>query len=141
MSDISLELIPSNGSFELLMLVIAIIIGLINLVWTSAAAQPQRGLEWNVGPRDTPVELTGVAGRLQRAFANYRETFPLFAGALIAVYLAGKIGALSHWAAFLYVLARLVYLPLYAFGVKWARTLVWAIAFGSIIALLVAFFR
>jgi uncharacterized MAPEG superfamily protein len=29
------------------------------------------------------VILTGIAGRLERAFANFRETFPLFAAAVL----------------------------------------------------------
>ena len=127
-------------AIELQLLAVAVLIGLVHLVWASAAAQPQRGLKWNVGPRETPVVLTGMAGRLGRASANFRETFPLFAAAVLAVYLAGRIGSLSAHGALVYVVARGIYLPLYAFGFPVARSLVWVasmIGLGMVLAAMV----
>ena len=123
---------------ELKLLGFAVLIGLIQLVWASIAAQPQRGLKWNAGPRDEPRPLTGMAGRLERAFANYRETFPLFAALLIAVYLGGKLSDLTLTATVTYVVARAIYVPLYAFGVPYVRSLVWVVSMGGIAALLYA---
>ncbi|WP_419255664.1 MAPEG family protein [Caulobacter sp. ErkDOM-YI] len=127
-------------AIELQLLAVAVLIGLVHLLWASAAAQPQRGLKWNVGPRDTPVTLTGMAGRLGRASANFRETFPLFAAGVLAVYLSGRIGFVSAHGALLYVVARAIYLPLYAFGVPVARSLVWVasmIGLGMVLAAMV----
>jgi uncharacterized MAPEG superfamily protein len=127
-------------AIELQLLAVAVIIGLVHLVWASAAAQPQRGLKWNVGSRETPVVLTGMAGRLERASANFRETFPLFAAAVLTVYLSGRIGFISAHGALLYVAARAIYLPLYAFGVPVARSLVWVasmIGLGMVLAAMV----
>lgn len=127
-------------ALELQMLGWAVALGLIHLFWAAAAAQPQRGLKWNVGSRDTPVVLTGMAGRLERAFANFRETFPLFAAAVLVAYLGGRLGMLSAHGAVLYVGARAVYILLYAFGVPVARSLVWlasVIGIGLILAALV----
>ncbi|CAN5476696.1 MAPEG family protein [soil metagenome] len=127
-------------AFELQMLGVAIVIGLVHLLWAAAAAQPQRGLKWNVGPRDTPVVLTGMAGRLERAFANFRETFPFFTGAILVAYLGGRLGMLSGHGAVLYVVARAIYIFLYAFGVPYARSLVWLVSLigiGLILAALV----
>ena len=127
-------------AIELQLLAAAVLIGLVHLLWASAAAQPQRGLKWNVGPRGTPIVLTGMAGRLERAFANFRETFPLFAVAVVVTYLSGRIGYLTAHGALLYVAARAVYMPLYAFGVPVARTLVWLLSFigiGMVLAAMV----
>lgn len=127
-------------AIELQLLAAAVLIGLVHLLWASAAAQPQRGLKWNVGPRDEPVVLTGMAGRLERAFANFRETFPLFAAAVLVTYLSGRIGYLTAHGALIYVAARALYLPLYAFGVPVARTLVWLVSFigiGMVLAAMV----
>ena len=123
---------------ELKLLGFAVLIGVIQLVWASIAAQPQRGLKWNAGPRDEPRPLTGMAGRLERAFANYRETFPFFAALLIAVYLGGKLSDLTLTATVTYVVARAIYVPLYAFGVPYVRSLVWVVSMGGIAALLYA---
>jgi uncharacterized MAPEG superfamily protein len=127
-------------ALELQLLAAAVMIGLVHLLWAAAAAQPQRGLKWNVGPRDTPVVLTGMAGRLERAFANFRETFPLFAAAVLVAYLGGRLGMLTAHGALLYVVARVVYIFLYAFGVPLVRSLVWLaslIGIGLILAALV----
>jgi len=127
-------------AIELQLLAVAVLIGLVHLLWASAAAQPQRGLKWNVGPRDERVVLTGMAGRLERAFGNFRETFPLFAAAVIVVYLSGRIGFVSAHGALIYVVARAIYMPLYAFGVPVARSIVWLISFigiGMVLAAMV----
>ena len=127
-------------ALELQLLAAAVIIGLVHLLWAAAAAQPQRGLKWNVGPRDEPVVLTGMAGRLERAFANFRETFPFFAAAVLVAYLGGRLGTLTCCGAALYVGARAVYIFLYAFGVPVVRSLVWLaslIGIGLVLAALV----
>jgi len=125
-------------AFELQMVAVAVIIGIVHLLWAAAAAQPQRGLKWNAGPRDEPVALTGVAGRLERAFANFRETFPFFVALVAVDYLGGRLGALTAYGAALYVVARAVYVPLYALGVPYVRSLVWLASMVGILMLLLA---
>ena len=125
-------------AFELQMVAAAVIIGIIHLLWAAAAAQPQRGLKWNIGPRDEPIVLTGVAGRLERAFANFRETFPFFAALVVIDYLGGRLGALTAYGAVLYVAARAVYVPLYALGVPYLRSLAWVVSMAGILMLLSA---
>ncbi|WP_168073302.1 MAPEG family protein [Caulobacter sp. SSI4214] len=125
-------------AFELQMVAAAVLIGLVHLVWAAAAAQPQRGLKWNAGPRDEPIVLTGVAGRLERAFTNFRETFPFFAALVVVDYLGGRLGDLTAYGAALYVAARALYIPLYALGVPYLRSLVWVASMVGILALLSA---
>ncbi len=125
-------------AFELQMVAAAVLIGIIHLLWAAAAAQPQRGLKWNTGPRDEPVVLTGVAGRLERAFANFRETFPFFVALVLIDYLGGRLGALTAYGAVTYVVARAVYIPLYALGVPFVRSLTWVASMVGILMLLAA---
>lgn len=125
-------------AFELQMVAVAILIGIVHLLWAAAAAQPQRGLKWNAGPRDEPVVLTGVAGRLERAFANFRETFPFFAALVVIDYLGGRLGELTSLGALIYVAARAAYIPLYAFGVPYVRSLTWVASMVGILMLLAA---
>lgn len=125
-------------AFELQMLAAAVLIGLVHLLWAAAAAQPQRGLKWNTGPRDEPVVLTGVAGRLERAFANFRETFPFFVALVLVDYLGGRLGELTSLGALIFVAARAVYIPLYAFGVPYVRSLTWVASMVGIFMLLAA---
>ena len=69
-----------------------------------------------------------VTGRLIRAQANFEETFPIAIVALLGVVVAGKT---SHWTAlggWIWLGARVVYVPLYWAGVPVVRSIVWAIA-------------
>jgi uncharacterized MAPEG superfamily protein len=124
-------------SAELSMLVLATTLGLAQLVAAARAGNRQRGLKWNVGPRDEEAPPIGkIAGRLERARRNFMETYPFF----VALILIGAIIGRHNWAtlagAELYVLGRLVYVPLYAFGVPVLRTLVWlAASIGILIVL------
>jgi uncharacterized MAPEG superfamily protein len=123
---------------ELQLLGAAILVGLVQLLWAAAAARAhQKDLKWAAGPRDEPMPLGGVAGRLDRAFKNFMETFPFFVAAVITVYLAGKLGALTLWGSALYVAGRAIYVPIYAAGTSGLRTLVWFVSLvglGMIVA-------
>ena len=127
---------------ELKLLLAAVIIGLVQIVWAAAAGSGgQRDFGWLSGPRDDARPVSGVAARLDRALRNFLETFPLFAAALIACVAAGKLGTLTLYGAGLYVIARALYVPLYASGVALIRTLVWAASVIGIVMVIVAFFR
>ena len=128
-------------STELTMLGLAVVLGLLQLMIGARAGNGQRGVAWNVGPRDTPSPSIGkVAGRLERASRNFMETFPFFATAIVLCALAGRHNWATVWGAEVYLAARIVYWPLYAFGVPGIRTLVWLVATLAIILLLVALF-
>ena len=98
-------------------------------------------MAWLLGPRDEPKPVGVVAARLTRALANFLETFPLFAAALLACDFAGKFGPLTHWGAMLYVVGRLLYVPIYAAGMSVVRTLVWTASMVGIVMVIVAFFQ
>lgn len=113
-------------NIELSMLAWAIVLGIVQLLAAAAGATAQRGLKWNASARDgTPAPLVGVAARLDRAFRNFLETFPLFAAAVLAVVAMQRTGQWSALAVQLYVWARVVYVPLYAAGVPYLRSLAW----------------
>lgn len=121
------------------MLALSIVLGLVHLVLASHAKSRQYGYRWAAGARDAvQAPLTGVAGRLERAAANFLETLPLFAAAVLIAHVAGRHGVLTHWGVQLYFWARVAYLPLYAFGVPLVRSLVWNIALVGIVFMLVA---
>jgi uncharacterized MAPEG superfamily protein len=97
----------------------------------------QYGRKWNVGARDEAVPAENVmTGRTSRAQANFLETFPIAMVALLGVVLAGRT---SHWTAlggWIWLGARIVYLPLYAVGVPVVRTVVWTISMIGIAVVL-----
>src|SRR5881392_1390165 len=126
-------------SFELAMFAAGCVLCLVQIIISSHAASLQRGYRWTASSRDAEVPpLTGVAGRIERAFRNFLETFPVFVAAVLLVHVLGRESALSEWGAGLYFSARLVYLLLYAAGVPLLRSLIWNIAFAGIVLLLLA---
>jgi uncharacterized MAPEG superfamily protein len=126
---------------ELKLLGIAIAVGFVQLNWAAIAARRQQGIRWGAGPRDVPHPVTGVAARLERAYANFMETFPFFAAAVLAATQASKLGPLTLWGSSLYVVGRVAYVPLYAAGIPFVRTLVWQIASVGMLMVIVALFR
>lgn len=126
---------------EVKLLIAMVIIGLLHLVWaTVAGSGGHRDTAWLLGPRDDPRPVTGQPARLSRAYANFLETFPLFAVALIAVVLAGKTGEQSRFGAWLYVIARVAYTPVYALGLPIVRTVIWAFSMIGILMIILAYF-
>ncbi|MBX3482305.1 MAPEG family protein [Phenylobacterium sp.] len=129
-------------AIELKLLAAAVVVGLVQLLWAAGAARAQQDMKWAAGPRDTPMPITGVAARLERAFWNFAETFPFFAVAVLAAAVAGKLGQpLTVWGAWAYVVGRALYVPLYATGVPLVRTIVWFVAMAGMLAVLAALFR
>ena len=126
-------------TIELTMLAFTIALGIVQIVLAAQAKNRQRGFRWAAGPRDEPTPpLTGVSGRLDRALANFLETFPLFAAAVLVAHAAGKHDWMTAWGAQLYFWARVLYVPLYAVGVPLVRSLVWNVATLGIILILLA---
>ena len=104
---------------ELTMLALSIVLGLVQITIAAQASTRQRGANWNVGPRDEALPpLAGTAGRLDRAMRNFLETFPLFAAAVLIATLAGRHNWMTEWGAVLYFVARVAYVPLYAYGAR-----------------------
>ena len=114
---------------ELWLLIAAVLLGFVQIVLQAQSMNIQRGYRWNAGPRDEVLPpLTGAAGRLNRALRNFLESFPLFAAAVLIAAIANIHNGLTLWGAWLYVLGRTVYVPLYAFGVRYVRSLAWNVA-------------
>ncbi len=122
---------------ELIVLAWGCVLGIVH-IWAAVRAKTrQYGTKWNVGPRDEELAPLGpVAGRLARAQANYFETFPIMAAAILLV---GAAGLTSRWTAIgaiVWLAARIVYLPLYAFGVPVVRTVAFTISGVGILMVL-----
>ncbi|KAF1055592.1 MAG: hypothetical protein GAK43_00387 [Stenotrophomonas maltophilia] len=124
---------------ELTMLSWSALLGFVYIFACSSVVTRERGMQWNASARDAPGRpLSALAGRLQRAQTNFLETFPFFAAAAIAVVVAGRSSDTTVLAAQAYFWARVVYLPLYALGVPYVRSLVWLVSLLAILVLLAA---
>lgn len=122
---------------EIQVLAWSILLALAQLFLAAALMTRQRGLKWNASARDgEPPPLTGVAARADRALRNLLETFPLFAGAVLAVVATGSGDAATAVGAQLWFWARVIYLPLYLAGIPYVRSLVWAAALCGLLMVL-----
>lgn len=113
---------------------LSLIVASVALLFVHIGAQvivgtSELGSAWNAGPRDEGVKPLGVAaGRAERALRNYLETYPAFAvlaGALVA---SGRIDGIGFMGGAVWLIARIIYLPLYLAGIPYWRTLVWLAA-------------
>lgn len=128
-------------TYELWVLIWAAILGLVMLLLPPVAASTRKGfLPWAISSRDTPFDKGVIGERLARAFDNFKQTFVFFAVVVIALALAHKSDSVSLLGAQLYLAARIVYIPLYAFNLIVLRTLVWAVSIAGIIMCLSALF-
>ncbi|HEY2032344.1 MAG TPA: MAPEG family protein [Rhizomicrobium sp.] len=128
-------------SVELTMLALACVLGFVHLFLGAHFVTQERGVAWNTGARDNTAPLESkLAGRLDRAFNNFRETFPFFAAAVLIVTLLDRHNARTEWGAQLYFWMRVIYLPLYAAGVPMLRTVIWIASTVGILLVLSASF-
>lgn len=116
-------------TIELSLLAWVLVLAVVQVMLPAMWRNRETGLDYNAGPRDEPGPPVGVVtGRLRRAQANLYETLPLFAAAVLIAHVAGREGVLTLWGAWLYLGARIVYVPLYAMGVPYLRSAVWSVS-------------
>lgn len=126
---------------EIRLLAWAVLLGLVQVVAAGAAANPQRGFGWGIGPRDEPrPPPTGLAGRLDRVSRNFLETFPFFAALVLAAAAVDRHNGLTVAGAHLYVWSRALYLPAYAAGVPVLRSLIWGASLTGILLVFAGLF-
>jgi uncharacterized MAPEG superfamily protein len=122
---------------ELTILALAAVLALTHIMIAINLKTKQYGTAWNMGARDEALPpLNAVAARLERARNNYLETLPVAAIALFGAILAGKTSEVTAIAGWVWLGARVVYLPLYWAGVPKVRTYVWLVATLALLVLL-----
>jgi uncharacterized MAPEG superfamily protein len=119
---------------ELQMLAWTLVLAFVQILLFDVARTRQYGLKWNTGPRDEDMPpLSAQAQRLSRAQANLFETLPLFAGFILIAHVAGLNNANTALGAQIYFWGRVAYVPLYAFGVRQVRSLVWLVSLVGLV--------
>ncbi|HTQ36785.1 MAG TPA: MAPEG family protein [Steroidobacteraceae bacterium] len=121
------------------MLALCILLGLLHILLAATLCTAGRGLKWTLGPRDgEPPPQPVTAGRAQRAAANFLETFPFFAAALVCAIATGHGGARAALGVQLYFWGRVAYLPLYLLGVQLLRSLAWGVSLVGLLMVVAA---
>ena len=126
---------------ELTALTCAALLQVVQYGLASLPTNLELGTAVTAGPRDDPDvlrRLTPRTARLVRALNNHFEALILFTIAVVVVTLGGKSSPVTEVCAWVYVAARVAYVPAYAFGLTPWRSAIWAIGFFATVAMLLA---
>ena len=96
------------------------------------------GAKWNASPRDKQPEFSAMTGRLRRAVDNHFEGLILFTIAVLVVVTSDAGSPLTVLCAWVYLAARILYVPAYAFGWSPWRSLIWAVGFVATLTMIIA---
>ena len=126
-------------SSEITVLLLSTLLLVAHIMLAIRYKTQQYGTDWNMGARDGDLPpLNAVAGRLERARDNFLETYPIAIIALLVGDMDGQNSSLIAIAAWVWLGARVIYLPLYWAGVPKVRTLVWAVGMLALLTIIVA---
>ncbi|MEM0977547.1 MAG: MAPEG family protein [Pseudomonadota bacterium] len=121
---------------ELTVLALAALLQVVQFALMGVPLNLQLGIEYTAGPRDTPPQVTGVAGRLYRAFNNHFEALTLFTIAVVVVTLSDQSTSFTAICAWTYLIARVLYIPAYAMGIPFLRTAIFVVGFGATVLMI-----
>lgn len=85
------------------------------------------------GGRDGVTDKGVMLGRARRANANMVESLLMFVPLVLVAYVTDNLNDMTELGAGLFLAARIVYAPIYWFGIPWLRTLVWAAGLVGIV--------
>nr|WP_137680871.1 MAPEG family protein [Aurantiacibacter suaedae] len=126
-------------SSEITVLLLSTLLLLAHIMLAIRFKTKQYGTDWNMGARDEDLPpLNDIAARLERARDNFLETYPIAIIALLVGNIYGQGSSLIGVAAWVWLAARAIYLPLYWAGIPKVRTLVWAVGILALLAIIVA---
>ncbi len=124
---------------ELTCLELSVLLWVAHVLVQAATANAEFGAAYLFTPRDTQPTPRGppACGRATRALNNYVENLGPFIAMALALIATGQHGGLGAAGATIWILARIVYLPIYVLGVVYVRTALWAISVIGLLMMLV----
>ncbi|HEY9039532.1 MAG TPA: MAPEG family protein [Roseovarius sp.] len=130
---------------ELTVLTLAALLQVAQFVLMAIPVNLELGTVKTMSPRDPdqmggPVaeQISPKTGRLVRALNNHFEGLILFTIACTVIAISGQSTALTATCAWVYLAARIAYVPAYYFGLVPWRSLIWGVGFGATALMLLA---
>lgn len=130
---------------ELTVLALAGLLQCLQFALMSIPANLELGPGKTMSPRDPdrlgkPLleQVSPRTGRLFRALNNHFEGLILFTLAVVVVTLGNQSTQITQYAAYIYLAARVLYVPAYAFGLVPWRSLIWFIGFLATLTMIAA---
>jgi uncharacterized MAPEG superfamily protein len=109
--------------------------------WGTFSTSPREGGFDNSNPRAWLARQSDWRARANAAQANSFEALPFFIGAVIIAHQLGAYQTRLDLLAFVYVVLRMVYIMLYVANLASVRSLVWALALATNVAILFSGYR
>ena len=130
---------------ELTVLALAGLLQAVQYVLMAVPANLELGTAKTLSPRDPHTfgkplaeQVSPRTGRLVRALNNHFEGLILFTLAVVVVTLSNQSTPFTATCAWVYLAARVLYVPAYAFGWNPWRSVIWFVAFLATVAMIVA---
>ncbi|MEM7488320.1 MAG: MAPEG family protein [Pseudomonadota bacterium] len=130
---------------ELTVLALAVLLQAVQFVLMSVPANLELGPGKTTSPRDRSrlgggleEQLSERTARLYRALGNHFEGLILFTAAVALVTLSDQSTILTVACAWAYLIARVLYVPAYAFGWRPWRSLIWLAGFTATIVMVIS---
>jgi uncharacterized MAPEG superfamily protein len=93
-------------------------------------------IDYLFSSRDKEIKYSSYFDRSNRTFKNLLETLPIF----IILFLLSVFTQVDNFnLALLWILVRLIYIPVYILGLKYFRTFIWMISFLILILMGIKF--
>ncbi len=125
---------------ELTVLALAGLLQAAQFILFAVPANREVGRGYTSSARDKPPsrQMSIRTARLQRALNNHFEGLILFTLAVVVVTLGQQSTVVTQTAAWLYLAARILYIPAYALGLRPWRSAIWAVGFFATLTMIVA---
>jgi len=125
---------------ELIALALAGLLQMVQYLLFAVPANMELGTRYTAGPRDKAPErpLSTRTARLQRALNNHFEGLILFTLAVVVVTLSDQSTRVTQTAAWVYLVARILYVPAYALGLRPWRSAIWGMGWTATVVMLIA---
>lgn len=123
---------------ELQILGYAALLQFAQFVLLAVFANKTLGSAYLGGPRDEERQPEGMTGRVMRAHDNHLQALALFTIAVLVVVLGDASTETTVKAAWVYLIARVVYIPCYMSGIPKLRSLVWFVGQLATLTMLIS---
>jgi uncharacterized MAPEG superfamily protein len=121
---------------EMKWLLWSVALAFVQMLVAVSAATLQVGLPRLAGNREGLPDLSGLAGRAQRAHRNMLENLLLFIALVLIAEISRRTNDMTLLGAQLFFWGRLAHGIIYVAGIPWLRTLAWAV---SVVGLILIF--
>lgn len=104
---------------------------MITILMQVLGSMRQLSLGYLMSARDDPRNVGRMTARIKRALDNSVVAMTLFAPAILILVVLERTSASSLLAAQVFLIARIIYLPVYALGIPAIRTFAWLAGFAA----------